>query len=70
MHEMLTILTNARGVCLSVSLSVTLLKSAAAHTQYMPCAWGHLVQPLLNQFDHLFILVFTDVSLIIVYQHN
>jgi len=29
MHEMLTILTNVRGVCLSVSLSVTRLISAS-----------------------------------------
>jgi len=33
MHEMLTILTDVHGVCLSVSLSVTWLQSAAA-----PCA--------------------------------
>jgi len=30
MHEMLTILTNVHGVCLSVRLSVTRLKSVAA----------------------------------------
>jgi len=34
MHEMLTIVTDARGVCLSVCLSVTRLKSAAARAVY------------------------------------
>jgi len=38
MYEMLTILTDVRGVCLSASLSVRLsvtqLKSAAAHAVY------------------------------------
>jgi len=37
MHEMLSILTDVRGVCLSVSLSVTRLKSAAARAVYAAC---------------------------------
>jgi len=37
MHEMLTVVTNVRGVCLSVSLSVTRLKSAMAHAVYAVC---------------------------------
>jgi len=39
MHETLTILTYVRGV----SLSVTRLKSEAAHAVYV--VWGHSVQP-------------------------
>jgi len=38
MHEMLIILANVSGVCLSVSLSVMLLKSAAACAVYTVCA--------------------------------
>jgi len=34
MHEMLTILTDVGGVCQSVCLSVTRLKSAAARAVY------------------------------------
>jgi len=56
MHEMLTIVTDVRGVCLSVRLSVTRLKSAAARAVYAVC--GHLVQPLSNYFDHLLLLSF------------
>jgi len=37
MHEMLTIVTDVRGVCLSVCLSVMRLKSAAAHAVYVAC---------------------------------
>jgi len=37
MHEMLTILTDVRGVCLSVCLPVTWLKLAAARAVYAAC---------------------------------
>jgi len=37
MHEMPTVLTDVRGVCLSVRLSVTRLKSAAARAVYAAC---------------------------------
>jgi len=37
MHEMLTILTDVRGVCLSVCLSVTRLKLVTARAVYIAC---------------------------------
>jgi len=43
MHEMLTILTDVRGVCLSVCLSRSLNWQFA-----VPCARGHWVQPLAS----------------------
>jgi len=57
MHEMLTVVTDVGGVYLSVSLSVTLLQSAAARAVYAACCMcvcgggGHSVH---SYFDHLF----------------
>jgi len=50
MHEILTILTDVSGICLSVCLSRVL------------CAWGHSVQPLPNAFV-LLLTTFTDVKI-------
>jgi len=50
MHEMLTIVTDVRGVCLSVSLSVTRLNSAAAHAVWAESfhsAFTELLYPLV-----------------------
>jgi len=44
MHEMLTILTDVRGVCLSVSLSVTRLKLAAVRAVYAACRVRGVIQ--------------------------
>jgi len=56
-HDMLAILTDVRGVCLSVSLSATRVKSAPARAVYTACCvLGHLVQPLPNAFGLLFTL--------------
>jgi len=55
MHEMLAILTHVRGVCLSV-----------CHVAYIgdvPCARGHLGQPLPNAFG-LLLLDHTECSLL------
>jgi len=55
MHDMLTIVIVVCALCLSVCLSVTRLKLAVARAVYAVFhAWGHLVQPLSNYFDHLF----------------
>jgi len=51
MHEMLTILTDVRSVCLSVRLSRGFNRRRCV--QCMPRAWGHSVQPLLNAFGLL-----------------
>jgi len=53
---MLTILTDVRGDSLSVSLSVTRLKSAAARAVYATCrcARGHSVQPSPYAFGLMF----------------
>jgi len=57
MREMLTILTDVRGVCLSVCLSRGLNRRRRGTIRRVPCAHGHSVQPLSNYFDHLFIVV-------------
>jgi len=51
MHELQTIVTDDRCVCLSVSLSVTRLNSAA----HAVCA-AHSLQPLPNYFGLLLYL--------------
>jgi len=53
MHEMLTILTDVRGVCLSVCLSRGLNRGGACSVRRVPRARGHLVQPLSNVFGLL-----------------
>jgi len=50
MREMLTILTDVGGVCMSVSLSVTRLKSTAVHAVYAAC---HVCGNSPNAFDLL-----------------
>jgi len=57
MHEMLTILTDVRGVCLSVCMSVCVSVCRAAQIGRGACsvrrvssAQGHSVQPSLNAF--------------------
>jgi len=59
-HEMQTILTDVRGGCLSVCLSVrrhsVRLSRGLNRRQHVQCARGHSVQPLSNYFDHLLIL--------------
>jgi len=61
MHEMLTILTNVRSVCLLDCLSASLLcdlhRWQCVQCTPLPCVWGHSVQPLSNYFDHLLFLV-------------
>jgi len=49
MHEMLTILTDDRGVCLSVSLSVTRLKSSSARAVYAACRVHGVIRDGLRQ---------------------
>jgi len=50
MHEMQTVVTDVRGVCQSVSLSVTRLNSAARAV----VTQDHSMQPLPNYFGLLF----------------
>jgi len=47
---MQTLLTDIRGVCLSVCLSRGLNHGGTCSVHRMPCAWGHSVQPLSNAF--------------------
>jgi len=49
MHEMLTILTDVRGVCLSVCLSVTRFESAAARAVYASCRVLGVIRCSLRQ---------------------
>jgi len=49
MHEMLCILTDVRGVCLSVCLSVTRLKSAAVRAVYAICRMRGVIRYSLCQ---------------------
>jgi len=44
------------SVCQAFCLSVTRLKLAVTCAVYAACVRGHLVQPLSNYFDHLFLL--------------
>jgi len=55
MYEMQTTVTNARGVCLSVSLSVTNApndpgSASLGRVRRVPYVRGHSVQPLPNAF--------------------
>jgi len=56
MHEMLTVVTDVRIVCLSVCLSCGLSRRRVQCTP-RACAWGHLVQPSPNAFGLLFLAV-------------
>jgi len=66
MHEIQTIVTDVRGVSLSVHLSVTnalndpdlaslcgVICGSECSVQRVPCARGHSVQPLPNAFGLL-----------------
>jgi len=69
MHEMLIIVTDVCGVCLSVSLSVTLLKSVVCAVYAVCCACGvircSLHQMLLAFFSlFMFVLLSIPVQLI------
>jgi len=49
------------------AVSVTRLKSAPACAVYsVPCAWGHVVQPLPNAFGTLFEVLLGQLVLLIV----
>jgi len=57
---MMTILTDVRGVCLSVCLSVchaAYIGGGACSVRRVLCARGHSAKPLSNYFDRLFIVV-------------
>jgi len=51
---MQTIVTDVRGVCLSVSLSVMNDSGSVSLSAAVSCAWGHSVQPLSNAIGLLF----------------
>jgi len=66
MHQMQTIVTDVRSVCLSVCLSVChectewprlgfTVSGGACSVRRVPCMWGHLVQPSPNAFGFLII---------------
>jgi len=59
MHEMLTIVADVRGVCLSVCLSVTRLKSAAARAVYAACRVHGVIRRLwplvLCMIDYVYV---------------
>jgi len=54
MHEMQTIVTDVRGVCQFVSLSVTRLKSAAARAVYAACRVRGVIRCSLRQMPLAF----------------
>jgi len=56
MREMQTIVTDVRGVCLSLSRSVCLSRGLNRRRR-VQCTRGHSVQPLSNYYDHLFVFV-------------
>jgi len=51
MYDMLTIVTDVRGVCPSVSLSVTRFKSTAARAVYDACRVRGVIQCSLCQMS-------------------
>jgi len=60
MHEMQTIVTDVCGVSHSLSVSLFIHPSVGLSlVQHVQCVGGHLVQPLLNYFGLLFLVLVT-----------